>query len=325
MSLRIFSSLAAFGFMAVWTLLPVTVSAATLLDASTLWKFDFASSGTATNTQIIDSSALAPTATVSATNFNALSWTTVPATGPAGGAAVDTIGNGLQFTPVVTVPAAGTGTTEADTVRAAAFIAGNANVTGSAAIVMRLRWDGRPAGLDDNIGSQWLVNNGYTGLGNGFLFGINSTDLLTGRLSVLTNGAGATNPNSSSTFTLQTGVWYDIALVFDDLGDADIATGRLSFYIQSAAGGFQSTVINNAYIPTGTGNTNLVVGSETAGTGSGNNRKSFYGAMDYLALFDTSLTQSEVQAIFAAPEPGRALLLMMGVMLIGIRRRRVLR
>lgn len=233
---------------------------------------------------------------------------------------MDTIGNGMQFTPLVTVSTPGDAV--ADTVQAAAFVATGANVTGGSAVVMRLRWDGRPAGLDDNLGYQWLINNGYTGLGNGFLFGINSSDLLTGKLSVLTNGAGATTPNSSSVFSLQTGVWYDIAVVFDDLGDADIATGRVTYYLYSAAGGLQTTVINNAYIPTATGNSNVIVGTESFGTGTGNNRKSFYGAMDYLALFDSSLTQTEVQAIFAAPEPGRGMLMMLGVMLIGIRRRR---
>lgn len=317
MSLRSFSSLTACGFLAAASLLPVSAQAATLLDASTLWKFDFASSGTPTNAQIIDSSAIAPTATV--TNSARLTWTTVPANGPAGGAAVDTIGNGMQFTPLVTVSTPGDA---ADTVQAAAFVATGANVTGGAAVVMRLRWDGRPAGLDDNLGYQWLVNNGYTGAGNGFLFGISSSDLVTGRLSVLTSGTGATNPNSSSTFTLQTGIWYDLAVVFDDLGDADIATGRVTYYLYSAAGGLQTTVINNAYIPTATGNSNVIVGTESFGTGTGNNRKSFYGAMDYLALFDTSLTQSEVLAIFAAPEPGRGMLLLAGGLLMGLRRRR---
>jgi hypothetical protein len=309
----------------------------TLEDADSFWKFDGGTVGSAaTNTQIVDSSLNSATHPVSSSAN--LSWVAGPAGGNYGGIAQGVGGHALKFNPVVTTQVAGSG---ADTVAAATFLATNASVSGSSTMITRLRWDGQiplQAGggfIDDNT-NQWIVANGFGGwnesiLGSlGYMFGLTTT----GGLYYYTAAANASNdppqtPSGASHsfqpsgFTFTEGQWYDVAMVLDDFGDASKTTGQVTFYVVGPNGEVQTFISGTNVWISPTSNANLLVGSESAGTGSVNQRKAFNGAMDYLALFDTALTRDEVLAIFAIPEPSRALLLLTGLSTLAMRRRRL--
>lgn len=307
---------------------PMT-QAVTLLEADSLWLFDGGTVGTnATYTQVIDSSANAHA--VSSSNFNNLSWVTVPSTGPYGGTAQSSDGHGLQFTPVVTVSNAGAA--NADTVSAATLQSINASISGSSTMITRMRWDGAISGLDDNT-NQWIVSNGFGGwsepdlASKGYMFGLTTSGGLYYYTAAANTGIGQTASGASHTFTptgltLTVGEWYDIAMVLNDFDDGVKTTGQVTFYVVGSDGQLQTFTSNATTWVSPTSNTTLQLGGESAGTGTSNQRKSFNGAMDYLAMYDTALSQEEVTSIFAAPEPSRGLLLLGGVMLASFRRRR---
>jgi len=302
-------------------------AAVTLADADSLWKFD-GTGGTMANNQIIDSSANAHVVN----NNQNLFWTTVPATGPYGGASVDPLARGLNFRPVLVTAVTGVGSSgghvDNDVVNAAGFSASNATVTGSSTFVTRLKWDGALTGFDDNVGNYWMVNNGMGGKNLGSMMGITATGTLAYYTAALASGdagyvAAATYTYNSS-ITLVKDVWYDIAMVVDDLGTINDGTGRVTFYAVPATTGALLTSIsgNNLWV-TNTSNSGLTVGSESLGAaGNSNQRKTLNGTMDYLAMFDTALTQNDVLGIFAVPEPSRGLLMLFGGMMLLSRRRR---
>lgn len=319
-------------------------AAVSLQDADSLWKFDGAASGTATNAQIIDATGRHTNVT-GATN---LTWkTNVPANSPAGGTPVDSLGRALSFNPVVT--AAGSSTplpVVNDTVSAATFRVAEGTVSGNFSILTRAMWEGPVPGAtgvtpNDAPGNYWLVNNGLSGNGVGSLFGfLGAADGQTARLSYYTsnttdttNGGittGTRSVNSSTGFNVSKGVWYDIGIVVD-MGDGNAATtanNTVTFYLygpdQSV---LRKEVFSNMYISDVTtlapaANAFLTVGAESPGTGTSNQRKTFNGSLDYLAIFDQSLSEAEVLAIFAAPEPTRGFLMMLGLMGLLARRRR---
>lgn len=305
------------------------IAAVTLVDADSLWKFDGASSGTASNAQIVDA-----TGNHTAINATRLSWnTTVPATSPAGGAPLDTIGRAISFNPTVTTAAAGTAD---DTVAAASFQVSNGTVSGSFSVVSRMMWDGPlqgETGVTPNdlpAINYWLMNNGLGGNGIGFLFGLlGNSDGSTARLAYYTSTGGTFGGTRSvtSTLAITKGSWYDVAMVVD-MGDGDASTladNSVTFYLYGA-GGLQTQTVTGIYISDATTvgpGTTLTLGVESTGTGSGNQRKAFDGSLDYLAIFDTGMTQNDVLGIFVAPEPGRGLLLMFGITGLMLRRRRV--
>ncbi|TLD70274.1 PEP-CTERM sorting domain-containing protein [Phragmitibacter flavus] len=311
-------------WMFVWIFVGLVVEAngaVTLTDAHRLWRFDHASSGTASAGQIVDANGNP----VNAASSN-LSWVPVPATGPSGGDAVGTLARGLSFNPSVTVvPGAGdSGGTNPlnDTAVAATFqVSTGATVKGNATIITRLYWNG-PIASDDNFGNVWLVNSGMGGSNVGFMMGFT----LTGRLTYYTasvGGSGATHVyNSGPGLVIAEEGWYDIAMVVDNLGTTGDATGKVTFYAKPAAGNLiTDTSGNNVWVNENSGS-GLTVGAEQGGTGSGNQRKTFDGTLDYLALFDEALSEAEVLAIFAVPEPSRGILVMMaGMLLIGRRRK----
>ncbi|GAA5136813.1 hypothetical protein GCM10023213_12510 [Prosthecobacter algae] len=299
----------------------------TLQQADSFWKFDGAASGAASNAQIVDF-----TGNHTASNATRLSWnTSVPATSPAGGAPQDTLGRALSFDPFVTVVGAGTAD---DTTAAATFQVANGTVSGNFSVLTRAMWDGPVLGADgvtpnDVPGNYWLMNNGLGGNGIGFLFGLlGNADGQTARLAYYTSAGGSFTGTRTSTSTLAItkGVWYDIGMVVD-MGDGNAATpadNSVTFYLHGP-GGLQTQTVTGMYISDATTtapSSTLTVGSESGGVGTSNQRKSFDGSLDYLAMFDESLTQAEVQAIFAAPEPGRALLLGLGLAGMLLRRRR---
>ncbi len=300
----------------------------TLQQADSFWKFDGGASGTASNAQIVDF-----TGNHTAINATRLSWnTSVPATSPAGGAPQDTLGRALSFDPYVTV--AGTGTAD-DTTAAATFQVANGAVSGSFSVLTRAMWDGPVLGEagvtpNDVPGNYWLLNNGLGGNGIGFLFGLlGNADGQTARLAYYTSSGGSFGGTRSltSTLAITKGVWYDIGMVVD-MGDGNAATladNSVTFYLHGP-GGLQMQTVTGMYISdvtTAAPSTTLTVGSESTGLGASNQRKSFDGSLDYLAMFDVGMTQADVQAIFAAPEPSRALLVGLGVVGLLLRRRRV--
>jgi hypothetical protein len=295
--------------------------AVTLTDAHRLWRFDHADSGVASAGQIVDANGN-PVTNASAN----LTWTTVPATGPSGGDAVGPVARGLSFNPSITVKE-GQGDSGGinelnDTAVAATFqVSSGATVKGNATVMTRLLWDG-PLPTDDNIGNVWLVNSGMGGANLGFMMGFTQGGSLA-YYTASVGGSGATHGyNTGSDFVMQTGVWYDIAMVVDNLGTEGDATGRVTFYVRPEGGELSVFSSVNTIWVNETSASTLTVGSESGGTGTGNQRKTFDGTLDYLALFDEALSQADVLAIFAAPEPGRAMLGLMGMVWCLVRRRR---
>ncbi|HEY1082725.1 MAG TPA: PEP-CTERM sorting domain-containing protein [Prosthecobacter sp.] len=293
--------------------------AVTLQDADSFWKFDGGSSGTATNAQIVDF-----TGNHVATSASRLSWnTSVPATSPAGGIPVDTLGRALNFGP--TTVTKNDGAAVNDSVAAASFLVSNGTVSGNFSVITRAVWDGVVPGGDDALGYHWLLNNGLGGSGAGFLFGVQAQDSgNSGRLSYYTSATGVAS--GISTLAMTKGVWYDIGIVVD-MGDnnaATLADNTVTFYLYGP-GGLQTQTISGIHVSDLTSvapGGNLLVGSESAGTGTSNQRKTYNGSLDYLAIFDVSMSQQDVLAIMAAPEPGRALLLVIGLAGLLMRRRR---
>lgn len=310
--------------------------ALTLQNADSLWKFDGGASGTATNAQIIDA-----TGNHTAINANRLSWSTnVPALSPAGGQPVDSLGRALTFNPQVTAVNAGAGV--ADSVAAGTFQVANGTVSGEFSVLTRAMWAG-PATMsdgttfsDDTVTNQWLLNNGLGGNGQGFLMGIlPSSDGNSARMAYYTSTStggpptftqGTRTYTTATSFSITKNVWYDIAMVVST-GDGDattVADNSVTFYLYGPDGLVTASqsgmyISDISTIPTGT---TLTVGSESAGTGTSNQRKSFNGSLDYLAMFEDALSQEEVVAIFAAPEPGRVLFLLFGLLGLVARRRR---
>lgn len=308
--------------------------AVTLQNADSFWKFDGAASGPATNAQILDF-----TGTHTAINATRLSWNTaVPANSPAGGLPVDTLGRALSFDPTLVTLNAGAAV--ADSIGAATFQVANGTVSGDFSVVTRAVWNGGVTGSDDTLGNQWLLNNGLSGNGIGFLFGVlgqTSGGSDSARLAYYTSAGGflpdGTTPLSgtrtattATTMAMAKGVWYDIGMVVST-GDGNAFTSAdnsVTFYLYGP-GGLQTQTFTGMYISdaaTAAPGTTLTVGSESTGVGTSNQRKTYNGSLDYLAMFDVSMTQEEMLAIFAAPEPSRGMFLVLGLGGLLLRRRR---
>lgn len=283
--------------------------AASLLDsAEILWQFDFADSGSpVTAGQITDSSGNGHHAD-SVVSGSLMNWNTVPAHGPGGADAVGPAQRGLQFNPVVT--AAG----DPDSVNTPGFIANGDAINGtSSTVVTRFYWDGY---LTDDSNAQmfWLINNGLSGgaTPGGYLFGVRGD-----KLSLhMTNTGGSFD---STLLTLTPGSWYDVAAVFDDMGDGPGANDEITLYLFKN-GQLLSHTITHA-VPNAVG-TNITVGSESLGvaTGNSNQRKGFKGTVDYIAFWDTALTEADITTL-VIPEPASLGLLSVGALAM-IRRRR---
>lgn len=301
-------------------------AAVNLSEAYALWDFNYASSGSAGANQVVGR---VGTQNLNAANTYNLTWTSAPSSATYGGVTVD---RALHFSPVVVTTNPGPGTSgtspENDFIKAAGFNVSNATLAGDLTLMTRMRWDGPPTGSDDKPSYYWFVNNGHGGA-NGYIFGVTDTGRLMYYHRNIPAGESG-HPGAGVTYTFVTditmaiGEWYDIAMVLDSLGDADAKTGRVSLYAASANAGFQKSISgNNLWIST-QANTNLIVGSESLSLlGDANNsRKTLHGAMDYLAFFNQTFTETEIHNYFAVPEPSRALLMMAGATAMLFLRRR---
>ncbi|QNN25361.1 PEP-CTERM sorting domain-containing protein [Planctomycetales bacterium ZRK34] len=297
-NLGIIAALAAVGLFGVQQ-----ASAGPILDsAEILWQFDYADSGSPVTTgQITDSSGNGHDAS-SVVEGSLLNWTTVPANGPGGASTVGSAARGLQFNPVVNIP----GT--ADDVTSPGFIAAGDAINGTSSTVFaRFYWDGYVSD-DANAQMFWLLNNSLGSGGVGYLFGVRNDNLSLH----MTNGSF-----DSTQLKLTPGSWYDVAAVFDDKGDGDTANDEITLYLYKN-GQLLSHTISHV-VPTTGGSTNIIVGSETLGTGSVNHRKGFDGTVDYIAFWDTALSEGQISAL--VPEPATLGMFSLGALAL-IRRRR---
>ncbi len=280
-------------------------SHAGLLDsADALWMFDHADSGTVASTsEIVDSNSTVNgnQSASSLSNANLLSWTSVPAIGPGGVPTVGASARGLEFAPEVTIPGEDGAQ---DTVTSAGFTVSNFTTAGSATIITRFKWDGYAS----SESSAWLYNNGHAS-NAGWLLGMQSPGGVAriGQFQYL-NG----NFRSPSNMTVETGVWYDLAVVMLDDAEEGAGDDTLLFYLVAEDGSVETATMT---VPVNsTSSTNTYVGSESLGTGTGNYRKAFDGVVDYIAVWDRALSESEVQQVLAVPEPSTLVLALLGLL-----------
>lgn len=283
-----------------------------LTDAKALWKFDYASNGFVTAaSQVTDSSSNGHTASAMTNPGNTnISWATVPATGPGGASAVDSFGGqgrGVSLQPVL-VTSGGT-----DTVSSVGFTVNNMSVTSSATIATRFMWDGY---ISDDSGAQmsWMYANGF-GASNGWLFGIQNTgsnpQLKLFQLNFTTFDSG---------YIIQTGIWYDAVVVLkENIEEGTGTTDTCTFYLFPSGGSLLTTNLTGTIWTNST--TTTLIGNEAFGQGSGNQRKSFDGTVDYIGIWDRALTDPEAQSLII-PEPSSFTLLAGGCLaLVAVLRR----
>lgn len=277
--------------------------AASVLDsAEALWKFDAADSGAVSAAQITDSNNSHDATSTTQTGSASLNWTTSPAVGPGSLDAVDVFtdhGRALEFNAAA----------ETSGGSSAGYTVSGFKTTGSATIATRFRWDG-------NVASSlsWLYSNGNAV--NGWLLGINGNQISHYQHTTTYH----TIPGSLPNLTL--GTWYDLAVVIRDDVESAQATDTFTFYLFPAGDHLYTQTVDRGTLfvdTTTTGNT--LVGGESLGTGTGNQTKGFSGAVDYIAIWDTALTDAQVRSLLI-PTPAA---LPAGLMLIGLtamRRRR---
>ncbi|QNN21882.1 hypothetical protein HED60_06205 [Planctomycetales bacterium ZRK34] len=209
---------------------------------------------------------------------------------PAGGQLAD--GNALRFAPEV-VERQDDG---AGIVACAGLLIPQAARGGSQTLLTRFFWAGY---ADDNPEAKmgWIINNGLRGApgaaaGGGWLLGIRHDALSLH----MTTPAGSFD---SERLTLTPGRWYDVAAVFDDRGDADPANDTITLYLRPA--GQQQLASHTAPRPVpAEANPSLMIGGESLGVGDKNHRKAFRGSIDYIALWDRALTESQLQSLIDA-------------------------
>lgn len=146
-------------------------SAVTLEDAASYWRFDKPSGielgSTVQVSQIQDYAGRYTASSVS----GAVKWTDVD---QPSGSAFASSGTGLSFNP--SVETLNAGSTNYDNIRSSLLEINHADVAarGNSTLFTRIFWEGRVAGSDDGpLGNQyWILRNGYSGAGKGFLMGL---------------------------------------------------------------------------------------------------------------------------------------------------------
>jgi len=184
-----------------------------------------------------------------------------------------------------------------------AFLVTNVNISGTATILTRFRWEGMCVTNSDRQ-CAWLINNnvGYTDVGTnryalGWLLGVYGQQQMT-----LYPAAGAV---AQSSLTLQTNRWYDMAVVIRDGDGTNSLNDQVEFYIWDALGNRTydkracNWVTNQLRMP-------ITFGVESYSTGytagNGNSFKGFKGQINHLAIWNRALTSNEVYEAFAYPQ-----------------------
>lgn len=183
-----------------------------------------------------------------------------------------------------------------------AFLVTNVNLSGTATIVTRFRWEGMCVTNADRQ-CAWLINNniGYTDVGTnryalGWLLGVYGQQQMT-----LYPAVGAV---AQSALILQTNRWYDMAVVIRDGDGTNSLNDQVEFYVWDALG-------NRAYDKrtcnwvTNHLRTPITFGVESYATGysggNGNAFKGFKGQVNHLAIWNRALNSNEVYEAFAYP------------------------
>jgi hypothetical protein len=135
------------------------------------------------------------------------------------------------------------------------------------------------------VANSVILHWGTASAGEQWLFGLFSD----GRLALYSNG-----PFISTTQTVNDGQWHHVAVVFENDGTpADIS--QIQLYID---GVIQSTTVSaTAFLNTG------LHGNVTAGAfdNAGVKAAFFNGSMDEIRIYNTALTEAEIQALAVAP------------------------
>lgn len=209
-----------------------------------------------------------------------LEWAGAAGARPAGGQEYG--GRSLLFTPDVNA---------ATNVIPDAFRVNDLNLTGSASLVTRFRFDGYATTLQN---AGWLYNNALDwGNQEGWMLGVFGADQ---HLELLYGQTW-----HDSTFVVTIGTWYDVAVVITENG----ANDTVEFYLWAEDGDLQYQSISSSSIGLLAGGTGALVGGESspAGYDGGNGRKCFKGAVNHLAVWDRALSFDEVNHAFGFPQP----------------------
>ncbi|HPP52929.1 MAG TPA: hypothetical protein PK777_08275, partial [Thermoguttaceae bacterium] len=245
------------------------------------WHFDYADSGTITDpNQVRGARDWYTPGGYKATGIQGTpEWTIQSVAGPAGGQNYG--GRSILFTP--TVDAGGNVTPDWVDIS-------NLSLVGSATLVTRFRFDGYAS----DVVNSWIYKNAFqygdpNQAGNGgWLYGIGTEKknlyLLFGNVSFF------------SSLTVETGNWYDAAVVLTDSGTND----SVEFYLWGEDGALQYQNIITSSITTNTGPAGTRIGAEDA---EGNAKKAFRGAINHLAVWNRALSTAEVQEAFGYPGP----------------------
>ena len=249
--------------------------------ATAWWHFDFADSGVITNPNDIRDARdwYTPGGYKATSIYRTPEWTTQSASGPAGGQNYG--GRSILFTPAVD----GSGNVTPDYVDVS-----NLSIAVSATLVTRFRFDGYASDMT----SSWMYKNSF-GYGDpntpgygGWLYGISGTNR---NLYLLFGNVGF-----FSSLTINTGTWYDAAVVLTDNGTND----SVEFYLWAPGGALQYQKFTTSSITTNTGPAGTRIGAEDAG---GNAKKAFNGAINHLAVWNRALSTAEVMEAFGYPGP----------------------
>ncbi|MFO7936598.1 MAG: hypothetical protein R6V06_03210 [Kiritimatiellia bacterium] len=184
----------------------------------------------------------------------------------------------------------------------------NLTLKGSATIVTRFRWDGYAVNETRMV---WAYNNGFTyGDNIGWLFGVRE-NYSVNRLAMF---VGQTTFYMTSA-AVETGKWYEAAVVLTDNGPGDTDTVEMFLWPQDDTVHYQnkiaSTVTNAADETKGTF---IGVEGPTSDYAGANAEKAFKGAVNHIAVWDRALSYDEVMEAFCHPQP----LLQVGVANAGV-------
>ncbi len=268
----------------VWMIVCLTVwlngigtSAAVYDDTKAWWHFDYdANSNSQVElAEITDQLRFSNGGGYKATGITgSFAWTTsVPLVGPGGGQSYG--GTGLAFTP------AAASNPDSFSVSGLALSAG-------ATVATRMQWNGYNTGQSYG----WLYKNAYDG-SQGWLAGFEGATSPQFKLLLGTSTGGK---YYACPWTWTIGAWYDFAFAINDDGDSD----SITFYRWADGGQFESqTVSVGNSISSSTIGGNTLIGSENTGA-SGNGLKAFSGTLDNLAVWDRTLSASEIHEVFGA-------------------------